>query len=1047
MNISKPFILRPVFTTLTMITMIAFGVMSYKRLPVAALPEVSIPVIQVSTSFPGASPDQIARMISSPLERQFMLMQGVESVYSANTYQSSTIILQFHANIDINIAAQETEQAIQKALAELPKNLPQNPTYTKFNPTDTPILYFMIYSPIVLPSQIYEYGYSFLGQQLGTVEGVGNLHVYGSPYAVRVKANPQALAARNMGLADLANAINNGNPEQPTGKFYGPEKSYCTKTNGQIVKAKDYEELIVKYIDNAPVRLKDIATVEESVQNNKTQFNLFTKENPEGENLAFLSVYRQPGYNTVQICEKVEEMIGKLAPKLPHGVEYQMPFSLSKWIIEAVADVELTLLIAFFLVVVVVYVYLGRIKNSIIPLITLPITIITTFIFMDLFGYSLDIMSLSALTLSIGFLVDDAIVVLENIVRWGKEKHLDPHEAAMKGAKQIILAVVSISFCLTAVFIPMLFMGGSMGELFHEFAAVIIIAVLVSGFISLSLTPMLCSRFLSHYEVDRKTKMEKFSEHLNDKLLSVYKPSLKFALKHKFWILLLSTSSIALSVILVVRMPKEFLPPSDLGIVQSFIQTPEGTSPEKTAELTKKYAQIAIKHPAVDSAPSISGMPTDNQALMILNLVEDSKRKDIWEIMRELQKSYEEVIDARIFQKSYPLVNLDAGSSQGDKANYQYLLQSFSSEDLYTSAEALIQAMRESPKLSNVSSNFQPNGVAVDISLLRDQANSYGDVNAKQIEDALKYAYGETYISKINLPQNMYYVILEVDDQFQKDPSDLNTLYLPNNGTNSHGSKQVFAQSVIESKITPSPETVNHYNSLASVTISFDQAKGVALSEALEEVQSLSSEHVLPDVMPMLHGNSAAFITAMKQFIILIIVALFVIYIIQGILYENFLYPIIPISSVPVAILGGLLSLMACGMDLSIYAIIGLIMLIGIVMKNGILIVDFTIEIMEEENLDEYEAVTKACLLRFRPIIMTTIAAMMGAVPIALGIGGTVSKGRAPLGVAVVGGLIFAQFVTLFLTPVVFIYIQRLNCWFQCRYKLFQVKHKDLMDD
>ncbi len=1047
MNISKPFILRPVFTSLTVITLVVFGLMSYKKLPVSSLPEITYPVIQVTTSYPGASPDQIARLISSPLERQFMLMQGIQYVSSSNTYQSSSIVLQFHMNVDINIAAQETEQAIQKALAELPDNLPQNPTYVKFNPADTPILYLMIYSPIVAPSKIYEYGYSYLGQQLGTVEGVANIQTFGSPYAVRVKADPQALAARNISLQELSDAINNGNPEQPTGKFYGPEKSVVTKTNGQLVTAEQYRNLIVKYVENAPVRVGDVATVEESVQNNKQTFNVTTKDQTDGQQLAFLALYRQLGHNTVQVCDDIEALIAKLAPQIPHGIEYQVPFSLSKWITEAVADVELTLIVAFLLVVIVVYLYLGRIKNSLIPLITLPITIIVTFIFMDFFGYSLDIMSLSALTLSIGFLVDDAIVVLENIVRWGEKEHIDPYNAALKGSKQIILAVVSISLCLCAVFIPMLFMGGTLGQLFHEFAGVIIIAVLVSGFVSLSLTPMLCSRFLSHYEVDRKTKMERFSEWFNQKLLNIYEPALNWSLKHRFWVLIVSSGSVFLSIYLLLEMPKEFLPPNDLGVIQSFVQAPEGTSPKRIEEITRELAKIAVKHPAVRESPWVSGNPTDNQSLLFMNLVDRDKRPDVWTVIKELKPEFDKIVGAKVFMKAYPLINLQVGGTDSGKANYQYLLQSFKEKELYDSAEKLIHAMEMSPKLKNVSSNFQPNGPTLEIDLLRDQAHAYGSINAKTIENAFMYAYGETYISKINLPENMYYVILELESDFLKDPQDIANLYIGNKEDKDHNSQQVFAKSVVETKMVSSPETVNHLNALPAVTISFDPADGVPLSESLTALKELSNENTTPAVMSMMLGNTAAFEAAMKQFIGLILVAIFVIYVIQGILYENFLYPITPLSSIPVALLGGILSLIVTGQVISIYAIIGLIMLLGIVMKNGILIVDFALEIMENEELCEEDAVFKACLLRFRPIIMTTIAAMMGAVPIALGIGGTIAQGRAPLGIAVVGGLIFAQFVTLFLTPVVFIYVEHLNCWLKCKFEMFEDKHEKIMED
>ncbi len=1047
MNISKPFIIRPVFTTLTIVTMIVLGLISYGHLPVSSLPQIAFPVIQVSTSYPGASPDQIARLISSPLERQFMLMQGIQYVSSSNTYETSTIVLQFHLEIDINVAAQETEQAIQKALAQLPNNLPENPTYEKFNPSDTPIYYLVIYSPIIAPSKIYDYGYSFLGQQIGTINGVADVQVYGCPYAVRVKVDPQSLAAKNIGLDELASAIGNENPEQPTGKFYGPNKSIVTRTNGQLLRGKEYENIIVKYVDGNPVRLRDVATVVEGVQQDKQVYRWVTKDCPEGQELAYLAIFRQPGYNTVEICSQIDQLVKKLGPQLPHGLSYHCPFNLAQWITEAVHDVELTLLVAFLLVVVVVYLYLGRIKNSLIPLITLPITIITTFIFMDIFGYSLDIMSLSALTLSIGFLVDDAIVVLENIVRWAEEKKIPPYEAALRGAKQIILAVVSISLCLTAVFIPMIFMGGAMGELFHEFAAVIMIAVLVSGFVSLSLTPMLCSRFLSHYEVTRKTKMENFSEWFNHKLIGHYKPLLEWSLKHRFWVLIASSSSIFVSIFLILILPKEFLPSDDLGVVQTFVQAPEGTSPEKLREYNKQLEKISIAHPYVVTCCSISGSPTDSQGLLFLNLVDRSKRPDISVVLSELQVEYNKVLGVQVFQKAYPLVNLQIGGTQGGKANYQYVLQSFNEEDLFKTAPQLIDAMSKSPHFVNVSSDFQPNAPALNVSLRRDQAHSFGGITAMQIENALMYAYGETYISKINVPQDIYYVILEVESDFQRDPQNLANLYISNSPTDKNSSEQVFANSVIDTEMIALPETINHFNALTSVTISFDPAKGVALSNAIAEVKALAESYLPPTVLASVVGNTAAFEAAMAQFIGLILLAIFVIYVIQGILYENFLYPLTPLSSIPVAFLGGILSLMICHQHLSIYALIGLIMLLGIVMKNGILIVDFALEIMENEKLPPHDAAVRACLLRFRPIIMTTIAAMMGALPIALGIGGTVAKGRAPLGIAVVGGLAFAQFVTLFLTPVVFIYIEELNAWVKKKYSIFAEKHHDLMED
>lgn len=1036
MNLSKPFILRPVFTTLVMLCMVVFGCLAYNELPVSSIPQIQFPTIQVSTSYPGANPDTISKLVSMPLERQFMLMQGIEFVSSSNTYGSSAIILQFHENVDINVAAQETEQAIQKALAQLPPDLPQNPTYEKFNPSDTPITYIVVYSDIVDAGKLYEYGYSFLGQQIGTVNGVANIQMYGYPRAVRVMVDPQKLAAMDITLKEVSTAINDGNPQQPTGKLYGPNRSISTLSEGQLVEAKDYEDLIIKYVNNSPVRLKDVAKIENSLQNNKQTFSWVTKDVPDGQGACVLAVFREIGYNTVQICDGVETLVNELRPQLPGGIEVKIPFSLSTWIKEAVEDVEFTLIVAFILVVIVVYLYLGRIKNSIIPLITLPITVICTFIFMKLFGYSLDIMSLSALTLSIGFLVDDAIVVLENIVRWAQEKKLAPFEAALEGSKQIMLVIVSMSLCLCAVFLPMLFLEGSVGQIFHEFSAVIIIAVIISGFISLSLTPMLCSRFLAHYDEMKETKMEHFSTWLNNIMLGVYQKMLGFSLKHKFWVLIAASGSVFLSVYLFLSMPQEFLPPNDLGVIQAFAQAPEGTSPERMGEYLDKITETGIKNKYVKTMAKLQSTPTDNQGLFFCNLIDRDDRPDIWTVIADLEKEFQDVIGVNFFMKAFPLINLQLGGITAGKAQYQYVLQSFDTNALYKGTVDMLEKMKASPKLSKVTSDFQPNAPVLKLDLLRDRAHSYGNISARGIENALMNGYGETYISKINQPQDMYYVILQVEDKFYKDPGELSTLYLE--GTDDSG--QVSMRSVTDQKMITKPETINHLNALPANTLVFDPAPGVALSEALEEVKTLSEETLSHTVMTKIVGNTAAFEKAMAEFIGLIILAIFVIYVILGILYENFLHPITALASIPVALFGGLLTLLIFGEALSIYALVGLIMLLGIVMKNGILIIDFTLEIMEDEGMAAHDAVYKACSLRFRPIVMTTIAAMMGALPIALGIGGTVAAGRAPLGIAVVGGLIFAQIVTLFVTPVVFVYIHRLDHYLRNHISIFKEK-------
>ncbi len=1028
MNISKPFIDRPVFTTLLMVALVTFGIISYQSLPVASIPSVEFPVIQVMTSYPGASPEDIANLVSAPLEREFIIMQGIEVVSSQNYYGTCSIILQFHQSVDINIAAQETEQAIQKALAELPPDIPQTPTYTKVNPSDTPIMYIAIHSDIATTGEIYEYGYSYLGQQLGTVEGIAEIDIHGFPYAVRVHVNPEKLAAKQISFAELKDAINNANVQQPTGKFYGPNTSMVVKVDGQLKQASEYEDLIVKFVEGAPVRLRDVATVEDGLQNDKSSFKWFTKQSPEGENICFLGLFRQLDYNTVKACSNAELLLEQLNDQLPKNLTLTVPFSLKTWILEAVDDVKNTLYIAFVLVILVVYLYLGKIKDSLIPLISLPITVITTFIFMKLFDYSIDIISLSALTISIGFLVDDAIIVLENIVRVGKTESLNAYDATLKGSKQIVTVIVSMSLCLCAVFIPMLFLDGVIGQIFHELAAVIIIAVLVSGFISLSLTPMICSRFLSNFHNEKLTKMEMFSQKMNNYVEKKYEKALVFALHHKFYVLGFATASAIISCFLFAIVPKDYLPDNDLGVIQGFAVMPAGTSPQSFSEEMKEMNKVALENPYLKYFATIESTPTDNQGMVFYNLVEEKNRPDIWKIMNDLTKENQKrCFGLKTIFKSMPLINLQVGASTAGKAGNQYILRSFDQEALNSSAEALISAMSASPYFKDVSTDFQTNAPILNTRLLRNQSHSYGNINAREIENALMYSLGETYISKINVPQNMYYVIMDMEQPFGISQQNFSSLYV----ANSPYGEMVNINSLIDDSVGVGTELATRVNALPSVTISFNTADNVALSTAIAQMEKLTND-ILPDnVMKAAAGNTAAFNKAISQFIMLILLAIFVIYIILGILYENFLHPLTAISNVPVALLGGILSLLITGNTLSIYALIGILMLLGIVMKNGILIIDFTLEIMEEKKLTSKEAVFQACSLRFRPIVMTTIAAMMGAVPIALGIGGSVAKSRAALGIAIVGGLIFAQIVTLFVTPVVFIYVEKMNQYFK----------------
>lgn len=1034
MNLAKPFIFRPVMTVLAMVPLIIFGIFAYKFLPVATIPVIPSPVLTVTVNYPGASPDDMARLVAGPLERQFMLMQGIQFVTSSNDYQTTTLVLQFHQDIDINVAAQNTQQAINAATGQLPQDLPNPPTYTKSNPSDTPILYAVVHSDVIPDYTLYDWGYTFVGQQLGAVEGVANITTYGYPYAVRVKLSPEALAAKGISFADVADAIKNENPDRPTGAFYGAAKSMVTNSNGQLYTAEGYNKMIIKYQDGDPVRIEDVGQAYPGLQNDKSTFNWITSSG-RVDGVVVLAIFKQAGYNTVKVCKQLEDLINKLREDLPTSIDLEVPFSQSLYIQQSVEEVEITLLIAFLLVVIVVFLYLGQIGNSVIPLISLPITITATFIVMYLLGYSIDIMSMSALTLVIGFLIDDAIVVLENIVRWVQGGET-PYNGAIKGAGQIIVTVISISVCLIAVFFPMLFIPGTIGSIFHEFAAVILIAVFFSGFISLSLTPMLCSRFVPPYDEGKKTKMEKFSEKLNASMLKGYKPGLEWALRHKTIVFIFCLINIGLSVFLFIILPKEFLPPNDLGVIQGFMVTQQGTSPERMQEYVTQIRKICKDNKYVDTMATMASSPTDNQTMMFINLVPDNKRPSIWEVIGQLQKEVSNVIGARVFFKAFPLINLQIGNITSAKANYQYILQGVKSEDLYPAAQTLISKLQAVPQLAQVSSDMQIGAPIVGLNILREQAHSYGNLTALDVENALQYAYGETYISKMNEIQNMYYVVLETDPVSYTSPDKLNRLYLGDMND------QVAIESVTTRDIKPGLLEINHINALPSVTISFNVAPGYALSEAISSFQKVANETLPQGLMGAFAGNTSAFQQTFLQMTIMMIVSIFVVYIILGMLYENFIHPLTPISALPIAIFGGLLTLVICRQALSIYAMIGVIMLLGIVLKNGILVIDFALEEMKVNKKNPYDAVVSACLVRFRPIIMTTLAAMMGAVPIALGIGGTVAQGRAPLGMVVVGGLIFAQIVTLFVLPVIFVAICAIQDFFVSRFELFQDKHE-----
>jgi HAE1 family hydrophobic/amphiphilic exporter-1 len=1034
MHFSKSFIERPVATLLVMLTLITFGAYALSNLPVSVLPNTTANTISVSANYPGASPEQVATLVTGPLETQFLSIQGVESVNSSSTYQNSSILLKFHPTININDAATNTQQAISQVQGQLPP-LPNLPSYTKVNPSDTPIMYIVVYSDTQDQSSIYDYANNIIARQLGTTEGVANVQVYGNPFAVRIHIDPESIAAKGITLADVSNAITQNNPVRPTGKFYGPNFTIITTADGQLFSADDYNNMIIKIQNDNVVRLTDIGRAFNSVQNTNQNIQWFNRGDSKGKEAVFIAILKQNNFNTVTVCSNLESKMLELTPSMPRSMKYDICFNQKNYVLESVKDIEMTLYLAFILVVIVVFLYLGKIRNSVIPLITLPITITGTFILMFFLGYNVDVMSLSAITLATGFLVDDAIIVLENIVRHGEEG-MQPYKASIVGSKQIFTAIISISGCLCAVFIPMLYIPGLMGQLFSEMAGVMIAAILLSGFISVTLTPMLCSRFIPPYDPNKKSRVEELSIAFNEFFRKFYVPVLAWSLHHKRSILGLSFLLLITSVAITIKTPKEFLPDTPINAVIGYVVADESASPQKTEVFLKEIAKHTLSNPYVLGQCTVSDSPSDNMGIIFM-ILDDSKGSIPFDrVLQDFYVKSRSVLGCKVFFKPLPLINVQSGSSSAGRATFQYVVASQDEKIMEEKTKALMNAMRKEPEFFLVNSDLSVGSPVFSMHIDRDKARAYGNITPLNFENNLALAYGQTYVSTIYRPNSVNYVILELKNKFKQTPGEMDRLFLGPQvpGANVSPWGNMFSTtdttsatnttSLFKGTLKAEPNMINHYNSLPSSTISFNISTGYTISQALEKLAIIGPQVFEGKAVGFSSGASAEFQKAMVQLFILTGLAIFAIYIILGILYENFLHPITPISAVPLAAFGGLLTLYLLGFKLSIYAMIGIIMLMGIVMKNGILIVDFALEELEKNpQTTAEEAITKASMLRFRPILMTTFAAMMGAVPVALGIGGEIALSRAPLGVAIVGGLLFAQILSLVVAPVVFVYV------------------------